>query len=85
MVAFTGPITLVSWLVAPILKVGLGFVILTVTTGIGALTVMVLVAVLFPSAVVHVMIAFPEIVPAVTSPVALTEATLMLLDVQLTF
>jgi hypothetical protein len=64
---------------------GLGDVMLIVSTGIGATTVIVDVAVLLPSAVVQVIVAVPPTVPAVTRPDALTEAILMLLEVQDTF
>ena len=58
---------------------------LTVTpvTNIG-LTVITLVAVLEPSAVVTVMVAVPMLTPA-TSPVALTVATALLLLLQVRF
>jgi hypothetical protein len=56
---------------------------LTPVTNIG-FTVMVDVAVLAPSAVVTVMVAVPTLIP-VTSPVALTVATAVLLLLQVTF
>ena len=55
----------------------------TPVTRIG-LTVITLVAVLAPSAVVTVMVAVPTLTP-VTSPVALTVATAVLLLPQVTF
>ena len=83
MVAFAGAMVALSCCVPPIKIEAVVGDTLTPVTNIG-FTVMVEVAVLAPSAVVTVMVAVPTLIP-VTSPVALTVATAVLLLLQVTF
>jgi hypothetical protein len=83
LVAFAGEIVAASCNVAfTAIVAGVGL-ILTLVTGVGALTVIVLVAILLPSCVVTVMVALPVATP-VTSPVLLIVATDVLSELQLT-
>ncbi len=83
MVAFAGAMVALSCCVPPINMDAVVGDTLTPVTRIG-LTVITLVAVLAPSAVVTVMVAVPTLTP-VTSPVALTVATAVLLLLQVRF
>ena len=83
MVALAGAIVAANCCVPPIKIQAVVGDTLTPVTNIG-FTVMVDVAVLAPSAVVTVMVAVPTLIP-VTSPVALTVATAVLLLLQVTF
>ncbi len=82
MVAFAGAIVEVNCCVPPIRIEAVVGLTVTPVTSIG-LTVITEVAVLEPSAVVTVMVAVPTDTP-VTSPVALTVATAVLLLLQVT-
>ena len=82
-VAFAGAMVALNCCVPPINIDAVVGDTLTPVTKIG-LTVITLVAVLEPSCVVTVMVAVPTLTP-VTRPVALTEATAVLLLLQVTF
>jgi hypothetical protein len=84
-VAFEGATVAVNCVVAPTFTLALvGDTVTPVTGTVVLLTVMALVAVLFPSCVVTVMVAVPCATP-VTKPDEFTVATAVLLDDQLTF
>ena len=81
--ALAGAMVALSCCVPPINIEAVVGLTVTPVTSIG-LTVMVDVAVLAPSAVVTVIVAVPTLTP-VTSPLALTVATAVLLLLQVTF
>jgi hypothetical protein len=75
----------VSWVVTPILiEAVVGETDTAVTAIVDEVTVIALVAVLAPSAVVTVIVAEPEAIP-VTKPLVFTVATDALLVLQVTF
>jgi hypothetical protein len=82
-VAFDGDMVAVSGDLSPIVRFNPAELKVTPATGTGSATVIAQVAVLLPSAVVTVTIAVP-VAKAVTSPLLLTVATLVLSDVQFT-
>jgi hypothetical protein len=84
LVAFAGVIVAVScWVVPAVIDAEAGETVTPVTATVEVVTVIVDVAVFDPSCVVTVMVAVPAATPE-TNPLALTVATNVLLDAQLT-